>query len=190
MTNLDDLPSTTIGADGPASTRARSHGLDTFQAAARYVHAVPYGRTSDRGDYLAILDEERGTCSTKHAFLAALAAENVVDADLVLGIYLMTGENTPGIATVIDSSSLGQIPEAHCYLCYGDAQYDLTMPGLGPSLEYAMQSERRIDPPDIADVKPRFHRAFVDDWAADRGHDPDYVWDVREACIEALSSDS
>lgn len=190
MKNLDDLPSTPIDADGPASTRARSHDLDTFRAAARYVHAIPYGRTSDRGDYLAILDEGRGTCSTKHAFLAALAAENGVDVDLVLGIYLMTAENTPGIAPALDSSSLDRIPEAHCYLRYDDAMYDLTTPAADPSLEYVMQSERRIEPPDIADVKPRFHRAFLDEWAAGHGFDPDYVWDVREACIDALSGDS
>jgi hypothetical protein len=50
-----------------------ARGVADFRAAGRYLQHLPYGRTADRADFVAVLREGRGTCSTKHALLAALA---------------------------------------------------------------------------------------------------------------------
>ena len=99
---LRRLPDFHILAEGPLSEACRRLDLQTFPQAAEHVHLLPYGRTAQLGDYSAVLDEGRGTCSTKHAFLAGLALEHEFDElELRLGIYFMNEENTPGVGEVL-----------------------------------------------------------------------------------------
>ncbi|MEO8071760.1 MAG: hypothetical protein ABI686_00790 [Acidobacteriota bacterium] len=56
---------------------------------------MPYGRNSNRADFNLVLKENRGMCATKHALLAALAAEHNQPVFLTLGIYEMNEGNTP-----------------------------------------------------------------------------------------------
>jgi hypothetical protein len=53
-------------------------------------------------DILAVLNERRGPCSTKHALLKALADEQGLPIRLMLGIYEMNARNTPGIGRVLE----------------------------------------------------------------------------------------
>ena len=91
------LPHVPLHDVGPVSTEFIVHGLIDFQAAGRALQRLPYGRTVDRADFRAVLREGKGTCSTKHALLAALAHEQGLPVILTLGIYAMHERNTPGV---------------------------------------------------------------------------------------------
>ena len=81
-------------------------GAGDFAAAARYVRQIPYGRITERSRYWLVLDEGRGTCTTKHATLAALARKQGIDVRLMLGIYEMSERNTPGVGPVLSAHGL------------------------------------------------------------------------------------
>lgn len=162
-------------------------GLSDYRAAARYVWKLPYGRTTDRSDYRQVLEEGRGTCSTKHALLAGLAREHGRPVDLLLGIYEMDGRNTPGVGPVLRKNGLRAVPEAHCYLAHRDARIDLTRGdrSTGPAVTFLW--EEKIEPGQIGAYKVEEHRRFVRGWAGERGLDFEFVWRTREECIAALS---
>ena len=90
-TDIDLLPSVRLTSAGPVTAHFLSLGIRDFRDAARHVWRLPYGRISDRSKVLLVLTEGRGTCTTKHALLAELAAEHGVDVGLTLGIYEMGG---------------------------------------------------------------------------------------------------
>jgi hypothetical protein len=74
------LPPVAIQPVGPLSAEIIARGIPDFRAAGRYLQGLPYGRTVDRADFRAVLREGKGTCSTKHALLAALAQEQDLPA--------------------------------------------------------------------------------------------------------------
>ncbi|WP_139020796.1 hypothetical protein [Agrobacterium arsenijevicii] len=164
--------------------------MDTFTAAVRHVQRLPYGRTS-KPDYQLVLTEGRGTCSSKHALLAALARENGLVIELVLGVYEMTEENTPGVGSELARNGLSGIPEAHCYLRTDRGVIDVTMPEGSPAGEKRQfLHEEVITPEDVGAYKTSVHRRVLADWLNSAGHDglgPDAAWKIREACITALS---
>lgn len=168
------------------SSRFRTRGIEDYRAAAWYVRDIPYGRTSDRSDYRLVLEEGRGTCSTKHALLAALAREHGARIELRIGIYLMDGANMPGAAPVLRRHGLAGLPEAHCYLAYRGERVDVT--GVGGTAIEEFLHEESIEPTGIGAYKVERHKGFLRRWAAERRLDPAHVWRVREECIHALSS--
>ncbi|RSC31580.1 hypothetical protein EGT36_23515 [Agrobacterium sp. FDAARGOS_525] len=160
----DALPpgsNTRLTSDGELSRFARLCGLETFGEAVEYVQRLPYGRTSEP-DFRLVLTEGRGTCSSKHAFLAALARENGLVIELVLGVYEMTEENTPGVGNELAQNGLSAIPEAHCFLRTDHGVFDVTMP------EGSRKSDRRhflheevITPEDVGIYKAIVHRRVL-----------------------------
>ncbi len=148
---------------------------------------LPYGRNTRRADYGLVLREARGTCSTKHALLAALAGEHGHSVELRLGIYEMNADNTPGVGPVLRPYGLDGVPEAHCYLAYRGARVDLT--GIEVASPFGcLLHEETIGPDRIGAYKVDAHRHFVREWAAERKLDFRHVWRAREECIEALSA--
>ena len=73
---------------GPSTAAARALGLEAFYQLCVYVRDLPYGRTLNAADVLRVLSERRGTCSSKHRLLAAVAHEcGRSDIKLMVGIY-------------------------------------------------------------------------------------------------------
>lgn len=95
--SIERLPSVALHAERPLGLRFAALGLSDYRESARHVRNLPYGRNSDRSEWRLVLQEGRGTCSTKHALLAELARENSLPVALVLGVYEMDGANTPGV---------------------------------------------------------------------------------------------
>ena len=120
------LPNKSLNQDSALSNLFRDFGCNTFYEACDLVWKIPYGRNSNNYELGLVLSENVGTCSTKHALLKSLSDEIDIKVDLVLGIYPMSESNTPGIETVLANSNMEYLPEAHCYLSYGDARIDLT----------------------------------------------------------------
>lgn len=72
-------PGSTIGVIGGAGVAADATLVDLVET----VRAIPYGRPSDR-TVEGMLREQRGTCSTKHLFLARILAERFPDTEPVI----------------------------------------------------------------------------------------------------------
>ncbi len=184
--SVEKLPGFRLERTGRLGSRFRALGVGDFRLAAGYVRDLPYGRNSDRSDWGLVLAENRGTCSTKHALLAALAREHGASVELRLGVYLMDGTNTPGVAGVLEASGLAGLPEAHCYLAYRGERVDVT--GVEANTAKEFLYEESIEPDQIGAYKLDLHRRFLRTWATERRLDPERVWRVREECIGALSA--
>lgn len=184
------FPAVRIEARGDVSTRVRELGIVDLRKAVRFVRNLPYGRPADPENPLAVLDERVGTCSTKHALLARLCAEqDVTDVRLTLGVYEMDGRNTPGVGPVLDAHGLDAIPEAHCYFRYGGSRFDFTRSSSDGAPIERFLHEETIDPAQIGDYKERVHRAFLAEWSESLDRDPEGLWAIREECIAALSAE-
>lgn len=173
----------------PVAEEVRRRGFDRFLALAEHVRQLPYGRPSCAEDILAVLNEEQGTCSSKHCLLAAVAQEcGHSEVELVVGLYAMSDQNTPGVEAVLESAGLVSIPEAHCYLRLGDRRYDFTGLSSGISSPFdALLSEHRVPPAELPDVKARLHQDAVREWAMSHALPFADAWALREACIQALA---
>lgn len=180
------LPNFSIAERGPLGAEFTAAGCSDFRSAVAHVRQLPYGRTSARGRYQLVLEEGRGTCSTKHAILAALAEEHGHGVKLMLGIYEMSEENTPGTGPVLSHHGLDCIPEAHCFLKAGSVRVDVTRGSGSGDLSMTLIHEEEIEPHQIDTYKPAVHRRFLTRWAEERDLEPEMVWGVREECIEAL----
>jgi hypothetical protein len=136
------------------------------------------------------MGERRGTCSTKHALLARLAAEQEIPIALMLGIYQMNARNTPGVETVLARYGLASIPEAHCYLEYAGERIDVTRNLSGAEPIGPMMYEETIAPERIGSYKIAFHRRHLREFAQRAGTrlnlDFEALWIIREECIAAL----
>jgi hypothetical protein len=189
------LPEQDLARAGTVTAAFQTTGCKTFRDAASFVWNLPYGRNANRADYELVLSEGRGTCSTKHAILGALAVEQKIPLELRLGIYEMTEANTPGVGPVLDGVGLRSIPEAHCWLHYLGADIDVTTP---PGRSRAARPtvllhEETITPAQIGAHKTLVHVSFLTHWlkrlervdiTLERG------WRIREACIAVFSAAS
>ncbi|HET6232624.1 MAG TPA: hypothetical protein VFE05_21290 [Longimicrobiaceae bacterium] len=191
---VDALPEFALSAGSPVGADFLRRGVADFRAAAAYVHALPYGRNSDRADPACVLREGCGTCSTKHALLARLASEHGQSMDLAVGVYEMTEANTPGVGAVLHRHALHGIPEAHCYLVSRGVRVDVTRAGADAAEPIArFIHEETISPEQIGEHKLRIHRETMQRWldSGDAGRPMDLAtaWRIREDCIAALSEE-
>jgi hypothetical protein len=192
MHSWDVLDPVVLKPSGDISHAFIGVGVADFRAAARFVSRLPYGRNTIVDDPLVVIREKRGTCSTKHALLRRLAAEQSVDVALVLGIYEMHGRNTPGVVPILKKYGLAALPEAHCYLRFREHRVDVTreINAHPPEAIAEFLYEEDITPEQVGDYKKRLHCQFLRRWIAETGtasgRDLDDVWRIREECIAAL----
>jgi len=120
------FPDKTITEAGPITKTFLSLGIRSFQEACRYVHELPYGYNSDRDDLMILFQEKMGTCTTKHAVIATLAAELGLPITRGVGIYAMTEAIVTGTDKILAEYGLPYVPMIHCFLEYGNYRVDLT----------------------------------------------------------------
>lgn len=101
-------------------------GIDSFIDACRYVHRLPYGYNSNRDDLMILFKEKMGTCTTKHAVIATLAAELSLAITKSIGIYAMNEIMVSGTDKILKKYNLPYVPMLHCFLEYGPYRIDLT----------------------------------------------------------------
>jgi len=186
------LPEKQLAASGEASAQFLALGIDDYREAARFTNQLSYGRNADRANFRLVLPERRGTCSTKHALLAALAIEQRLPIHLTLGIYEMSERNTPGIGAVLSKHGLAFVPEAHCYLIYNGTRIDVTRDAVIAAEPIArFLHEETIAPEQIGDYKVAMHQAWMREWVAREmpNRNWEQVWKIREECIAALSAE-
>ncbi len=167
--------------------------LKHFLEVANAVKALPYGRTTSRDDLSLVLTEGKGSCSSKHAFLADIAHKNgLKQVDLVLAIYLMDERNTPAIGKTLANSGIPCIPEAHCYLKIEGKRHDFTHINADiTAIEPALVSELIIHPEQVNTFKIDYHKDYLKNWISEHKVDLDFesLWNLREACINKLSQE-
>jgi hypothetical protein len=126
MDNYSVFPDKPIVHPGVVSSRFLGLGIDTFRKACRHVHEMPYGYNSDRDDLMILFKEKMGTCTTKHAVIATLAAELDLPVEKNIGIYAMTESIVTGTDQILGKYALPYLPMMHCFLTDGDHRVDLT----------------------------------------------------------------
>lgn len=176
--------------DAQIGQEIKRHGVSTYQDALVFVNKLPYGRNQS-ATLTCVLEELMGTCSTKHAFLAALAQENQLPVRLMFGFYHMDKKNTPAIGDTLDDYGLPYILEGHCYLKHQDQILDVTFPEMiKTELGFDVFDEQEISPFEIYQ-KPFNHKEKLKSWLKDNPNytvqDLDQLWKIRESCIKAAA---
>ena len=126
MDKFTVFPNTAIKASGPISEKFLSLGINDFIDACRFVHELPYGYNTDRDDLMILFKEKFGSCTTKHAVIATLAAELGLPIQKKVGIYAMTEKIVTGAGKILDNYGLPYVPMLHCFLVSGEHRVDLT----------------------------------------------------------------
>lgn len=135
--------------------------------------------------------EERGApgepdVSARQSAASATSSRNFVQ--LMIGLYEMSANNTPGIEKVLSAERLKSLPEAHCCLMRGPERFDFTgLPAAESSPFDSLIEERAVSPLELPRVKTAYHRQAIEAWAQRVGIDPDRAWAIRERCIAALA---
>lgn len=180
--------------DGTASNLLKPFDIHTFHEAVVWVWKLPYGRTSDRSNYLLVPLEKKGACSGKHSFLAQMAIEQKIPLHLTVGIFMMDQDNTPEIGSILENHGIRAIPEAHCYLSFQNEQYDFTKyeESVQPTPNLRFVYEETISPQQIGKYKNDLHRKWLEQWAIETHQllSLDELWLLREKCIETISGSS
>jgi len=160
--DTNDLSQIYLSHHKPISNLFLTLGITTFREALKYVHELPYGRNNNRTDYLSVISEKCGTCSTKHALIYELSFECEVAMTLHIAVFMMSKVNTPKISAVLNEYNLLQIPEMHCYLRYKNRIIDITFPENSASLE--LTEEEKIEPEHLGNYKVEKHKQFIENW--------------------------
>ncbi|SDL47450.1 hypothetical protein [Chryseobacterium taihuense] len=155
-----------------------------------FVKCLPYGRNSNRQDLSLMLKENRGTCSSKHAFLRKIATLNHIEnVKLIVGMYKMNHLNTPKIGKVLQDHHLDFIPESHCYLMINNERLDVTTRNSDfNNLKKYIIQEIEIEPEQVDIFKVEYHQNFIKHWLINNKIDRnlDEIWNIREKCIKNL----
>ena len=174
----------------PLSTLSRDNGFLFWNDLVQHIKNLPYGRNSKRDDFSLVLKEQKGSCSSKHAFLAEVARENNIDKiQLVLAIFKMNNSNT-NIGNSLENSDIDYIPEAHCYLKINNQNLDITSSNSSSEkIKDDILSEKIITPNQVIDFKVSYHQNFIKNWIIQKNIKLSFeeVWYLREKCIEYLS---
>lgn len=168
----------------------KEKGVSTLYELLDYIRLLPYGRTKNRKDLSLVIREEKGTCSSKHACVKAIAEENNMDEiKLILCIYKMSEKNTPGIGNALSKNGLSFIPEAHCFLIVNQERIDLTNENSDLSnIQNDIIEEIEIVPSQVGEYKVDYHKKYIREWMDKKqgGFSFDELWHIREQCISNL----
>ncbi|WP_282043140.1 hypothetical protein [Winogradskyella flava] len=170
----------------------KRHGINSWYDLTLHVKSLPYGRNVNRSDVSLVWKEQKGTCSSKHAFLKHVAdLNNLPNIELILCMYKMNSINTAKIGSVLSDNQLNYIPEAHCYIKINEERFDYTSINSDFSkIKSDILLEKDIEPHQVADFKVQFHKSYLKDWIVDRCIPLNFerIWEIREQCIANLSS--
>ena len=126
MNPITVLPDVEIKECGEFSKIFLRQGIHSFHSACRQVKAMTYGANSDSTQSKLLLEENQGTCSTKHGAIAHLAQELNLPIYKNLGFYRLNDTIVTGVNDIIAPYELSYIPQIHCFLGYENYRVDLT----------------------------------------------------------------
>lgn len=184
-------PNYKLHSNDSLSLLIKHDNIENWQDLTTRIKALPYGRNENRKDFSLVWTEQKGTCSSKHAFLKYVANLNAIpNVKLILGMYKMNHLNTPKIGDVLTKQSLDYIPEAHCYLKTNGEFVDYTSSSSDFNrIKNDILLEKEIEPHQVAEFKVDFHKAYLRNWIKtnDIIFSFDDIWKIRELCIANLT---
>ena len=155
------------------------------------VKNLPYDRNTNRYDFSLVLSENKGTCSSKHAFLKDFADKNEIEnVKLYIGIFKMNEVNTQKLGDLLTKNNIKYIPEAHCYLKINQIPVDVTTSdSFYDKIKHDIIEEIEIIPNQVSDFKVEYHKAFLKKWIKETNQNNTFeeIWRIREECISKLS---
>jgi hypothetical protein len=161
-----------------------------WQETINFVKQIPYGRNANREDFSLVISENKGTCSSKHAYLKDFASKNnIPNVQLIIGIYKMNEANT-NIGKILSNNTIDYIPEAHCYLKIDGKTVDVTSKDADfEKIKADLLEEIEIEPYQVADFKVNYHQKFIKNWIneSNSAFSFEKIWEIREKCIQKLS---
>ena len=145
----------------------------------------------DKENINVIIEENGGTCSTKHAYLKRISEEfSMENVQLMLGIFMMNAKNTPKIKSVLEKYNLLEMPEAHNYLRVEGKILDCTRKNSSENdFINELAEEIEINPNQITDFKVQYHQEFLKKYLLQHSeiqYPLEKFWKIREECIFAL----
>jgi hypothetical protein len=165
-------------------------GILNWNDVLTHVRDIPYGRNSNREDLSLVLKENKGSCSSKHAFLKEIANQNnIPNVQMIIGIYKMNESNTK-IGNILSENFIDYIPEAHCYLNINGERLDCTTGSSSfEKIKNDLLEEMEIDPYQVGEFKIKFHQDFIKKWliGTESSFSFNEIWTIREKCIAYLS---
>lgn len=166
---------------------------NTFEEACLYIKNLPYKRNENKENIFCVIEDQGGTCSSKHAFLKHYANENNIEnVKLILGIFKMNSKNTPKISEVLEKYNLKEIPEAHNYLKISNQIHDYTRRNSKPEdFVNDLVEEIEILPSQITTFKIEYHKKIIKKYLKENPEIPysaEEFWQIREECISALQN--
>jgi len=186
------IPNFQLNPENQISKKMIELGIQDFDSACEYVKNIPIGRNTSRNNFTLIFDENKGTCSTKHALLNQIAEENNQnDIELMFGIYLISPETHPLLTNLFKDNCLTNLPETHCFLRYKGKRYDFTSQNnLLNLIESKIVREQRIEPNQVSEWKEKIHQDYLMRWLKRKPEltiNLDEIWKIREECQQLLN---
>ena len=126
MDSYKYLPDAIIIPSGKMSKKFLELGIKSFKEACEYIHNVEYGYNTNYNDDMILFKENKGTCTTKHAVIAALAEELNIPLFKYVGVYKFTEDISKGAEEILKKYQLPYAPMVHCFLVYDKYRFDLT----------------------------------------------------------------
>jgi hypothetical protein len=126
MDSYINLPDAIIKTSGKISKKFLELGIKSFKEACEYISNVEYGYNTNYDDDMILFKENKGTCTTKHAVIAALAEELNIPLFKYVGIYKFTEEISTGANELLKKYHIPYVPMIHCFLVYDQYRFDLT----------------------------------------------------------------
>jgi hypothetical protein len=180
-----------LSSNDELSLLLQSKEITTWKVAIDFVKQIPYGRNTNRDDFSLVLKENKGTCSSKHAFLKEIAIQNQIpNINLIIGIYKMNEKNTK-IGSILSENNIDYIPEAHCYLKENGTVIDATSKEANfKKIQNDIIQEIEIQPFQVGSFKVNYHQEFLKNWIHENNFRFSFqeLWTIREQCIKKLSS--
>jgi len=184
------MTKTVLSSSDSLTKQIHSLGIHSWEDLIIYVKNIPYGRNSNREDLSLVIKENKGTCSSKHAFLKEITSQNKIpNIKLIVGIYKMNEMNTK-IGTILTDNNIDFIPEAHCYLKINGEYIDCTTSKSNfDKIKNDILEEIEIEPNQVGAFKIKYHQGYIKKWLLNTKSDItfDQIWDFREQCIAFLS---
>jgi len=165
--------------------------MEGFQNLVEKVKQIPYGRNANRHDFSLVISENKGTCSSKHAFLKDFANKNnISNVKLHIGIFKMNEKNTAKIFPLLSENQINYIPEAHCYLKINGIPLDVTASeSFYDKIKDVILEEIEIEPFQVEKYKVDYHKEFLKKWIIETNQNKTFeeIWAIRENCIQKLA---
>lgn len=172
----------------------KDKNISNWSELIEFTRNLPYGRNANREDLALVIEEGKGTCSSKHAFLKKIAELNRFEhVQLILGMYKMNSLNTPEIGDALSATGLAYIPEAHCYLKLNNRRIDITNTNADIDLLAGdIMKEIVICPEQVNIFKVDYHKKFLKTWINENEIDMSFeeFWKARERCIRRMEGSS